>query len=100
MGLSNNKNGIAPIFAVFALVAIITGVGATFIAVDQLTERPDITYNVIESPFSFFGNQIDWIWIILIGVVIVFLLIWAFARSRRKEPETRFLRVFPPSNGN
>lgn len=81
--LRNDLSGVVPIIAWIA-VLVIGGIG-TYIAVENLTQQPSITYNVSESPFSFFGNQVDWIWIILIAVVVIFVLLWGFARSGRNK---------------
>ena len=94
MGIIKNNNGITPFVGLIILLIVSGGIGVTALGVYELTQRPDITYNVTESPFSFFGNQIDWIWIILIGVGIVFLLIWGFARTRKAKPEVR--PYYPP----
>lgn len=81
--LLNDLSSGVPLIAWIA-VLVIGGIG-TYIAVENLTQQPNITYNVSESPFSFFGNQVDWIWIILIGVVVVFFLIWGFSRSGKNK---------------
>lgn len=81
--LINDNSGGVPIIAWIA-VLVIGGIG-TYIAVENLTQQPNIIYNVSESPFSFFGNQVDWIWIILIAVGVIFVLIWGFARSGKNK---------------
>lgn len=85
MGLKNDIKGVAPFIALIAIIVVgSVAVGGTYMVLDQLSERPDITYNVVESPFSFFGNTVDWIWIIIIGVLIVFVLLWIFGKSKQK----------------
>lgn len=83
--LRNDLSGVIPVIAWIA-VLVIGGIG-TYIAVENLTQQPNITYNVSESPFSFFGNQVDWIWIILIAVFVIFVLIWGFTRKKTRNPK-------------
>jgi len=82
MGLKNDINGLAP-FIWIALLLI--GATGTYIAVENITQQPTITYNITESPFTFLGGSVNWIWIIVIAVAIIFVLLWIFGKTKKKE---------------
>lgn len=82
--LRNNNEGIA--LVAWVGIFIISAIGG-WIAVENITQQPTITYNITESPFSFFGGAVDWIWIIVIGVVIVFALLWIFGKSKKQPTQ-------------
>ena len=82
MGLRNDNYGVIPPIAWIAIFVV--GAIGSYIAIENITQQPDITYNVTESPFSFFGSSVNWIWIIIIGVIIVFALLWIFGKSKQK----------------
>jgi len=85
MGLSKKNfksdcNGAIPVIA-WVFVAVVTAIGG-YIAVENLTQQPDITYNISDTGFSIAGVDVSWLWIIVIvaGIVIVIL----FLATRRK----------------
>lgn len=80
--LQSDNLGVIPVIAWVAILVV--GAVGTWVAIENLSQQPDITYTVTQSPFSFFGNQIDWVWIIIIGVVIVFALLWFFGKGKTK----------------
>lgn len=91
MGLKNDNNGVIPIIAWIAIFVV--GAVGSYIAIENITQQPDVTYNIIESPFTFLGSTVDWIWIILIGVGVVFVLLWIFGKSKQKsQPQQSYRR--------
>lgn len=77
--LKNNESGIA--FIVWAIVLIAGAVAS--LGVYQITQRPDITYNITDTGFSFAGIDMSWLVIIAIAVVLLFLFMFMF----RKKPQ-------------
>jgi LPXTG-motif cell wall-anchored protein len=96
MDIRKNKSAIAPLIIVGVLAII--GVTST-IAVYQLTQRPDITYNISDTGVSFAGIDVSWFAIIGIVVLIAIFLVWSF-RKRKPVPPTQppptpiFIREF------
>lgn len=77
---ANDENGIAPIiWAIVLAGSLIAGIG-----VYQFTQRPDITYNITDTGFSIAGLEIDSLWVIIIGAMIIFGLMWYFGRKKPK----------------
>lgn len=76
-------NAITPFVALMVSALIIGGIGIAAIGVYQLTQRPDITYNITDTGFSLAGLEIDSLWIIVIGAVIFFGFIWFAGRKKQ-----------------
>ena len=78
--ITNDNNGIAW----FIALGIIAVIGAVGVASSYfIFQQPDITYNISDTGFSLAGLDIDFTWVILIIVGIVFL--WLIFLSRRLE---------------
>lgn len=79
--------------AIPLLVWVIVGIGAVAIAglgVYQITQRPDIIYNISDTGFSLAGVDVSWLWVIAIVGGVVILIV--FMGRRRPEPP----RYYPP----
>ena len=89
--LCDNHNGIAPI--IWAIVLIGGAIAA--LGVYQVTQKPDITYNISDTGFSLAGVDVSWLVILAIGVVVLFVFLW-MAR-RKPQPQQRI--VYRDRNG-
>lgn len=75
-----DTSGIGPALILVILAgSLIAGLG-----VYQLTQRPDITYNISDTGFSIAGLDISWVVIVGIGAVVVFVLFFIFRRPPRQ----------------
>lgn len=81
MDIRKNTSAIAPLI-ILGVLAIV-GIGST-IAIYQLTQRPDITYNISDTGVSFAGIDVSWFAIIGVVVLIAIVLVWA--GRKRKQP--------------
>lgn len=83
--LQKDTIGAIPVIA-WVFVAVVTAIGG-YIAVENLTQQPDITYNISDTGFSIAGVDVSWLWIIVIvaGIVIVLL----FLATRRKPQQAQ-----------
>lgn len=82
--LTNDNMALAPVIWLIVLIGgAIAGLG-----VYQFTQRPDITYNISDTGFSFAGIDISWVAIIGIVGIVVFLLFFLFRKPPTKQPPT------------
>lgn len=80
----SDKNGVAPAIAAFLWLLVAVGaIGGVYIAVTNLTQRPDITYNISDTGVSFAGIDVSWFAIIGVVILIIIVVIWL---GRRRQP--------------
>lgn len=82
--------------AIPLLVWVIVAIGAvavTGIGVWQITQRPDIVYNITDTGFSLAGIDVNWMWIIAIAAIVVIAFLWIGRRrpTAPAEPRVVFL---------
>lgn len=77
-----DENGIAPFIAFVITALVIGGIAIAGLGVYQITQKPDVTYNITDTGFSLAGLEIDSIWIIIIGAVIFFAFVWLSRRPK------------------
>lgn len=76
-----DQSGLAPIIAGVILLIVMAGIGITALAVYNITQRPDIIYNITNPGFSLAGIGTDTLWII-VGGAIAILVLWLLLRKR------------------
>ena len=77
-----DESGIAPIiWGIVLLGSLIAGLG-----VYQITQRPDVTYNIQDTGFSLAGIGIDSTTLIIILGGVVLLFLWL---GMRKKPTSK-----------
>lgn len=84
--LSRDTNGIVFTLGSILLTAIVLGgIAITAVGVYQLTQKPNITYNITDTGFSLAGLSTDSLTIIAIIIIIVIILIVSFRRKPKEE---------------
>lgn len=86
-----NKDAMA--FLGIPLVIWVLGIGGliTGIAVWNITQRPDVTYNISDTGFSIAGVDVSWF--AIIGVIALFIIIFIWwGRKKPSKPETIYIR--------
>ena len=82
MGLRKDNSGLAPVIWVIVLAGIaIAGLGTY-----QITQRPDITYNISDTGFSLAGLDVSWFMVLAIAGVVVFVIFMMFRKPAPKYP--------------
>lgn len=73
----NDQKGIAPLIAGIIVLVVASAIGISALAVWNITQRPDITYNITDTGFSLAGVDASSIYVIagIIGV-LAFLYFW------------------------
>ena len=80
LGLQNDNSGLAPIlWALFIAGSLIVGIG-----VYQVTQRPDVTYNITDTGFSLAGVDVSFFAVIGVVIVILFMVV-LWARSQKPK---------------
>lgn len=78
--MQNDISAIAPIIWLIVIAgSVVAGLG-----VYNITQRPDITYNITDTGFSFAGMDVSWIFIIGLFAIVIFAVLFLF----RKKPQT------------
>lgn len=74
----NNNDGISPTIAILIILSIsaIAGVG-----VYQLTQKPDVTYNISEPLFSMAGVDMSGLTIIAVAIVVFIVVLLMFRKK-------------------
>lgn len=80
--------GIAAGYWVLAAVGIVGG-----LAVWNMTQRPDITYNISDTGFSIAGVDVSWFLIIGVIAVAIFFIIFM---GRKKPTQKEYVYVGKP----
>jgi LPXTG-motif cell wall-anchored protein len=80
--LLKNEQGIAPIIAGVIILLVIGAIAVSALAVYNITQRPDIVYNIINPGFSLAGVGTDTIWIIVGGIAVIIVL-WLLFRKKK-----------------
>jgi len=80
--IPNDNNGIGLFAAAMITALVIGGISIAALGVYQVTQKPDVTYNITDTGFSLAGLEIDSIWLIVIGAIIFFGFIYL---TRRKN---------------
>jgi hypothetical protein len=77
-----DQEGIAPLIAGVIILLVVGAIGVSAIAVWQITQRPDITYNITDTGFSLAGLELDsmYIWIAIGGALLV---LWLLMRRKK-----------------
>lgn len=80
--------GISAFYWILGAVAVVGGVVAW-----NVTQRPDITYNISDTGFSLAGVDVSWFLIIgLVAIAIVFIIFM----GRKKPTEKEYVYVGKP----
>lgn len=77
-----DQTGLAPIIAGVILLVVMAGIGITALAVYNITQRPDIVYNITNPGFSLAGMGTDTVWIV-VGVIGALIVLWLLLRPRK-----------------
>lgn len=87
--LKDDKIAVAPIiWAIVLIGSAIAGLG-----VYQVTQRPDVTYNISDTGFSFAGVDISWLLIIGVGAIALFVFLWIAKRKpQSRQPQLPYNR--------
>jgi hypothetical protein len=80
--LLKDQEGIGPLIAGIILLVVAAGIGITALAVYNITQRPDIIYNITNPGFSLAGLEMDSIWI---GVAVIGALILLYLFMKKKK---------------
>lgn len=81
--LTNDNFAIAPIVWIVVLIGgAIAGLG-----VYNVTQRPDITYNITDTGFSIAGVDVSWF--VIIGLVGIVIIVFLFMFRRKPQPQQR-----------
>lgn len=76
-----DQDGIAPLVAGIILLVVVGGIAIAGFAVYQITQRPDITYNITDTGFSLAGVDMDSLWVI-VAISLGLVALWMFSRKK------------------
>lgn len=76
----HDKNAIAPVIAAAILIIGCAIAGGVLIAAYQLTQKPDIIYNITETGFALAGIDASALYLIA-GVITVLGILWFISRK-------------------
>jgi len=83
--LLRDQDGIAPIVAGVILLIVSAAIGITALAVYNITQRPDIIYNISNPGFSLAGIDTNALYLVGAAIVAMILLyLWFRPKSARK----------------
>lgn len=80
--LAYDSNAIAPIFIAVGLILTLAVSSAIIIGVYQLTQKPDVTYNITDTGFSLAGLNLDSTMLMLIAGVVGVIILMAWVRKK------------------
>jgi nitric oxide reductase large subunit len=79
--LFSDQTGLAPFIAGVIILLVVGAIGVSAIAVWQITQRPDITYNITDTGFSLAGLDMGSIWPI-VAIAGGLIVLWLFMRKK------------------
>lgn len=79
--LADDNHAIAPL-VLAGFIILISTIVITGVAVWQITQRPDITYNITDTGFSLAGLEMDSPLVIIAVIGGAFVLLWLWMRKK------------------